>query len=232
MSNNRIRLVVVDDHSLFRRGLVSLLADMADFEVVGEATNGVDAIEIIRLNKPDVVLMDVNMPQMDGITAVQGLRNASVPVKILMLTISQENEDLIGAIQAGADGYLLKNTEPDELRRSILRDAKADLLVFGMGERAAWEIAERLRSGRAAEPVHQKILARKGVKLQIHRPTSDQADAAFLAANPGFMGVSIKVTGTFNGTPFTFTTDLTTEIEMALNKPIEVKTAICASHFR
>jgi DNA-binding NarL/FixJ family response regulator len=123
MSNNRIRLVVVDDHSLFRRGLVSLLADMADFDVVGEATNGVDAIEIIRLNKPDVVLMDVNMPQMDGITAVQGLRNASVPVKILMLTISQENEDLIGAIQAGADGYLLKNTEPDELRRSILRVA-------------------------------------------------------------------------------------------------------------
>ncbi len=123
MSNNRIRLVVVDDHSLFRRGLVSLLADMADFEVVGEATNGMDAIEIIRLNKPDVVLMDVNMPQMDGITAVQSLRNAGVTVKILMLTISQENEDLIGAIQAGADGYLLKNTEPDELRRSILRVA-------------------------------------------------------------------------------------------------------------
>jgi hypothetical protein len=65
----------------------------------------------------------------------------------------------------------------------------------------------------------------QGVKLQIHRPTSDQADAAFLAANPGFMGVSIKVTGTFNGAPFTFTTDLTTEVEMALNKPIEVKTA-------
>ncbi len=121
MSNNRIRLVVVDDHSLFRRGLVSLLADMADFEVVGEATNGMDAMEIIRLNKPDVVLMDVNMPQMDGITAVQSLRNAGMTVKILMLTISQENDDLLGAIHAGADGYLLKNTDPEELRRSILR---------------------------------------------------------------------------------------------------------------
>jgi DNA-binding NarL/FixJ family response regulator len=123
MSNNRIRLVVVDDHSLFRRGLVSLLAEMLEFEVIGEAANGVDALEVVRIFQPDVVLMDVNMPQMDGITAVQSIRNTNQQVKILMLTISQENEDLIGAIQAGADGYLLKNTEPDELRRSILRVA-------------------------------------------------------------------------------------------------------------
>jgi DNA-binding NarL/FixJ family response regulator len=123
MSNNRIRLVVVDDHSLFRRGLVSLLAEMQEFEVVGEAANGVDALEVVRIYQPEVVLMDVNMPQMDGITAVQSIRNTNQLVKILMLTISQENEDLIGAIQAGADGYLLKNTEPDELRRSILRVA-------------------------------------------------------------------------------------------------------------
>jgi hypothetical protein len=65
----------------------------------------------------------------------------------------------------------------------------------------------------------------KQVRLQIHRPTSDPSDAAFLTANPGFMGVSIKVTGTFNGTPFTFTTDLTTEVEMELKTPIDVKTA-------
>ncbi len=121
MNDPRIRIVVADDHVLFRRGLVSLLSDMPEFEVVGEAGNGLDAMEIVKETRPDIVLMDINMPRMDGILAVQGLREADIPVKILMLTISQENVDLLGAIHAGADGYLLKNTDPEELRKSILR---------------------------------------------------------------------------------------------------------------
>ncbi len=121
MNDPRIRIVVVDDHVLFRRGLVSLLSDMSEFEVVGEAGNGLDAMEVVKETRPEIVLMDINMPRMDGILAVQGLREAKISVKILMLTISQENDDLLGAIHAGADGYLLKNTEPEELRRSILR---------------------------------------------------------------------------------------------------------------
>jgi two-component system nitrate/nitrite response regulator NarL len=121
MSHNHIRIVVVDDHILFRRGLVSLLADMAEFDVVGEAGNGIEALDVVQKTQPDIVLMDVNMPVMDGIAAVQGLRAANSTSKILMLTISKENDDLLGAIHAGADGYLLKNTEPEELRRAILR---------------------------------------------------------------------------------------------------------------
>ncbi len=121
MNGSRIRIVVVDDHVLFRRGLVSLLADMSEFEVVGEAGNGLEAMEVVQKTRPEIVLMDINMPRMDGILAVQGLREAHIPVKILMLTISQENDDLLGAIHAGADGYLLKNTDPEELRKSILR---------------------------------------------------------------------------------------------------------------
>ena len=121
MNESRIRVVVVDDHVLFRRGLVGLLADMTEFEVVGEAGNGIEAMEVVQKTRPEIVLMDINMPRMDGILAVQGLREANIPVKILMLTISQENDDLLGAIHAGADGYLLKNTDPEELRKSILR---------------------------------------------------------------------------------------------------------------
>ncbi len=121
MNDPRIRIVVVDDHVLFRRGLVSLLSDMSEFEVVGEAGNGLDAMEVVKETRPEVVLMDINMPRMDGILAVQGLREAKITVKILMLTISQDDGDLLGAIHAGADGYLLKNTEPEELRRSIMR---------------------------------------------------------------------------------------------------------------
>jgi DNA-binding NarL/FixJ family response regulator len=124
MNASRIRIVVADDHVLFRRGLVSLLADMSEFEVVGEAGNGLDAVEVVHKSHPDIVLMDVNMPRMDGILAVQELRQENNPVRILMLTISQEQDDLMGAIHAGADGYLLKNTDPEELRRSILRIAQ------------------------------------------------------------------------------------------------------------
>ncbi len=114
-----VRLVVVDDHALFRAGLVNLLAEFPEFEIVGEAGNGREAIEIVLNKQPDVVLLDVNMPVMDGVETVGELKKKS-RAKILMLTISKHEEDLFGAINAGADGYLLKNAEPDELRKSIL----------------------------------------------------------------------------------------------------------------
>jgi len=118
--NKRVRMVVVDDHALFRRGLVSLLAEIPEFQVVGEASNGREAISLIQQTNPDVVLLDVNMPVMDGIQTVQTLREQKNKVQILMLTISQQDEDLLGALTAGANGYLLKNTEPEELRQAIL----------------------------------------------------------------------------------------------------------------
>ncbi len=113
-----IRLVVVDDHALFRAGLISLLSEMDDFEVLGEANDGESAIELVRRKKPDLVLMDVNMPGMDGVEAVRMLRKSET-CRILMLTISKNDEDLFGAIAAGADGYILKNAEPEELRQTI-----------------------------------------------------------------------------------------------------------------
>ena len=123
MSPNRLRIVVVDDHALFRRGLVGLLADMPEFTVVGEAGDGLQALDVIGLQKPDLVLLDVNMPKMDGVETVQELRARKNPVHILMLTISQNDEDLMGAIRAGADGYLLKNTEPEDLRKALIKVA-------------------------------------------------------------------------------------------------------------
>jgi DNA-binding NarL/FixJ family response regulator len=121
MNADPLRLVVVDDHILFRRGLVSLLEEMSEFSVVGEAENGRIALNVIRNTQPDIVLLDLNMPDMDGIQTVEALRSAGATPRILMLTISQNDEDLLSAIRAGADGYLLKNTEPEDLRRSLLR---------------------------------------------------------------------------------------------------------------
>jgi len=119
---NYVRLAVVDDHALFRAGLVSLLREMDDFQIVGEAGDGQGALELVRRHRPDVLLLDVNMPGMSGVDVVRALRRlpGDEQCRILMLTISKSEQDLLGAIEAGADGYLLKNVEPDELRKSIL----------------------------------------------------------------------------------------------------------------
>ncbi|MBN1665560.1 MAG: response regulator transcription factor [Anaerolineales bacterium] len=114
------RVVVVDDHALFRAGLISLLTEMDGFYVVGEARDGREALAVIRKQQPDLVLLDVNMPEMDGVDTVKALRTEKIPCRVVMLTISRNQKDLLGAIQAGADGYLLKNAEPDELRKSLL----------------------------------------------------------------------------------------------------------------
>lgn len=113
-----IRIVVVDDHALFRAGLISLLDQMPGLEVVGEAANGREGLKVVVYTQPDVVLLDVNMPIMDGVATVTEIRKTT-NCRILMLTISKRQEDLIGAIRAGADGYILKNAEPEELHKSI-----------------------------------------------------------------------------------------------------------------
>lgn len=118
-AGHRIRIMVVDDHALFRRGLISLLDEMPEFVVVGEASNGQEALDTIQKLAPDVLLLDINMPVMDGIQALASIRKLLPEQKVLMLTISQNDDDLIDAIVAGANGYLLKNAEPDALRNTI-----------------------------------------------------------------------------------------------------------------
>jgi len=120
---NPLRLVVVDDHALFRRGLVGLLEEMPEFQVVGQAGDGEQALPIIEQTRPDIVLLDLNMPNLDGIATLRALRDRRNPVRVLMLTISQNETDLLDAIHAGADGYLLKNIEPEDLRKALMRVA-------------------------------------------------------------------------------------------------------------
>jgi len=113
-----ITLLVVDDHILFRQGLIGLVNDQPDFRVIGVASNGQDALQMCRKQAPDVVLMDVHMPGGRGVEAIKGIK-AETKTRVLMLTISNNDEDLIGALSAGADGYLLKNAEPEQLCQAI-----------------------------------------------------------------------------------------------------------------
>ncbi len=114
-----IRVLVVDDHALFRRGLEIVLAQEEDIQVVGEAGDGAEAVEVAADLLPDIVLMDVRMPRRGGIEACTTLKEVAPSAKIIMLTISDEEADLYDAIKAGATGYLLKEISTDEVSTAI-----------------------------------------------------------------------------------------------------------------
>ena len=114
-----IRVLLVDDHALFRSGVAGLLREQPDFELAGEARDGREALERANDLMPDVILMDVYMPEVGGLEATRKIKDSLPYVKIVMLTVSEEEGDLFEAIKAGAHGYLLKNIEPKELLRSL-----------------------------------------------------------------------------------------------------------------
>lgn len=114
-----IRILIVDDHSVVRQGLQMFLRLDPDLEVVGEAANGAEALQLAHKLEPDVVLMDLLMPVMDGVTATAAIRRELPQIEVIALTSVLEDTSVFGAVRAGAIGYLLKDTEADELRRAI-----------------------------------------------------------------------------------------------------------------
>ena len=124
-----IKVLIADDHTVLRHGLRLILDSAAGLTVVGEAADGEAAVAMALESKPDVVLMDVNMPAIDGIEATRRIRAAQPDIQILMLTISQKDKDLIGAIKAGAKGYLLKSAESSEVIESIQRVASGEAIL-------------------------------------------------------------------------------------------------------
>lgn len=110
-----VRVLLVDDHAIFRKGLASLLTECGDFEVVAEAENGREAVEKAMELLPDVILMDIYMPEMDGLEAIRQIKEKMPSTKIVMLTVSEEDHILFEAIKGGAEGYLIKDVKPREL---------------------------------------------------------------------------------------------------------------------
>jgi DNA-binding NarL/FixJ family response regulator len=122
-----IRILIVDDHSVVRQGLRMFLGLDPELEVIGEAEDGADAVRQCHVLKPDVVLMDMLMPVMDGITATGTIRRELPDTEVIALTSVLEDEAVIGAVKAGAIGYLLKDTQADELRRAIKAAAEGQV---------------------------------------------------------------------------------------------------------
>lgn len=125
----RIQLLVVDDHSLFRRGLKALLAQDPRFDVACEAADVGEALRCLGQNKPDLILLDNHLPGVRGIEAIPSLKEAAPAARILMLTVSENENDLAAALQAGADGYLLKTVESDQLCDAIVKVLDGESVV-------------------------------------------------------------------------------------------------------
>jgi len=120
-----IRILLVDDQPLFRKAIATLIGEQPDFVVVGEAENGLDGVEQAHALQPDLVVMDVDMPVMNGVEAVKLIREQVPATKVVMLTVSEDEDDLFDAIRYGAHGYLLKDLRPEQLYdmlRSVMRN--------------------------------------------------------------------------------------------------------------
>lgn len=114
-----IRVLVADDHPIVRDGLVAILSTQPDIDVVGEAANGREVIDIVARLHPDVLLLDLEMPEMDGVEALRRLRDSDAAVRTIVFTAFDSDERILGAVQAGAQGYLLKGAPRDELFEAV-----------------------------------------------------------------------------------------------------------------
>ena len=162
-----IRILIVDDHEMVRNGLSVMMEREADFTVVGEAQNGKEAVEMVSKLHPDVVLMDLRMPEMDGVEAMRQIRATQDDVKFLVLTTYDSDEYIFDAIEAGAKGYLLKDASREELFRAVRTVHRGESLIEpGVVSRVLDRLTEL--SHRAAQgPDHLALSEREVEVLQL-----------------------------------------------------------------
>ena len=130
MSNGRVqRVVIIDDHPLLRKGLQQLAEFTPAIKIVGEADNGEQGIELVRELRPDLVLLDLKMPGMNGLTALKRLKQLDPAPKVAILTVSDAQKDIMAAMRGGADGYLLKDMDPDDLSSKFQELAEGHLAI-------------------------------------------------------------------------------------------------------
>jgi len=159
-----IRVLIVDDHTIVRKGIKALLAETSDIQVVGEASNGLDATQLSKQLEPDVILMDLLMPKMDGIEATRQISAQQPQAHVLVLTSFVGDEKIFPAIKAGAYGYLLKDSEPSELIRSIRMVYRGEPSLAPI---IARKMMQEIQEQPAVKPSPESLTAREVEVLQL-----------------------------------------------------------------
>jgi len=183
---NKIKLLIVDDHAVVRQGLRGFLELLEDFEIVGEGSNGTEAVSLAVDLKPDVILLDLMMPEMDGVEATRRIRLADPEARILILSSFSNDDNVLPAIRAGAMGYVLKDIDPDALAealratyqgRSQLHPDIAQKLIAHVQQ-------DEQQAGQAVDPLSQLTEREKEVLKCIAQGMSNREIAAALSISP------------------------------------------------
>lgn len=191
MTVSAASIMLVDDHPLLRKGLRQLLTMSGEMEVVAEASNGKDAIKLASELDPDLILLDLNMQGMDGLETLRLLRDEGVTSRIVMLTVSDADEDVLSAISAGADGYLLKDMEPEDMLVQIERALSGKMVL---SEAVTQVLATAIRNPTTKSVVGSDSLTQRELEILklIAKGMSNKVIARELDISDGTVKVHVK----------------------------------------
>lgn len=182
------RVLIIDDHPLFRKGARLLLEPESGFQVVGEASSGAEGIRLAAEIPTDLILLDLNMAQMDGLETLQHLHEAHPDARVVMLTVSDHEQDLVAALRAGASGYLLKDTEPEELLDQLRQVLEGHLVL---SQSLTEHLIRAVRSDREATPIEQAGLTDR--EAEILQGIADGLSNKHIARNLNITEGTVKV---------------------------------------
>ena len=193
MSDSPASILLIDDHPLLRQGIKQLIEMEDDMQVVGEASNAADGIRLAQEIEPDLILMDLNMPEMNGIEALKKLREESISSRIIMFTVSDHEDDVVAALRAGADGYLLKDMEPEDMIKQLHQAAVGKMVI---SDRLTTLLAQALRSQKpqqASRPDFDSLTPReKDILRLIAEGLSNKMIGRKLDISDGTVKVHVK----------------------------------------
>jgi len=161
----KISVVLADDHAVVRAGLKALLSREPDIEVVGEASTGREAVELVRQLQPQVAVLDISMPEMDGLEAAKAIRNLGIPTQVVILTVHAQDEYLLEALQAGACGYVVKSASDTDLLEAVRLAARGEAFLYPSAVRRL--LGEYLRGGKAPHDPLEALTSRETEVLKL-----------------------------------------------------------------
>ncbi|SDH63186.1 two-component system response regulator NarL [Pseudomonas panipatensis] len=188
-SHEPARLLLVDDHPMMRKGVIQLLEMEDDLRVVGEASDGATALRLAAELEPDMILLDLNMKGMNGLETLRALREAGVDARIVVFTVSDDRADVINVLRAGADGYLLKDMEPERLLEHIRQAATGQLSI---SPQLTQVLAQALRGDMQPKRVEELTERERQILRQLAQGASNKMIARKLDITEGTVKVHVK----------------------------------------